>query len=333
MDIIQSVLHKIDKKSKQTQIIVIKPKENLFDVADKVVVKLLTDAVSAFRRTGSKGYAVFQDNGVVYPFSSELNKYLSDEYDFLQLSISAMSILKEQMSKEALSTGGYILFSHYQVAGADYILIMQLKIKPGTGIDDLTLDLLENLNLDIDHLHEAARINIRDWRASAGKYISFVKKTANAQPTKYFRDFVGCDQFEDAKEHTEDLVSAVESYCADVGLGVDAVNSVKDKVFTYCEEKTKDGEVISLAGLSMRIDEEDPESFIRYLDDNELQVPDSFDPIRVAYKHLRRIGGKDKDLTINFNRSLLGKRVTYNKETGELVIKDLPRELKEELEG
>jgi len=251
----------------------------------------------------------------------------------MALSLSAMDVLKVQMAKEALATGGYILFCHYKLNQSEFILIMQLKIKPGTGIDEITLDVKENINLDIEHLHEAARINVANWRAADGKYISFVKKASNSQPTKYFRDFIGCDEFEDAKAQTNELVIAVESYCECLKLTLDQANEIKEKVFHYCEEKKKEGEPISLAALAIRINEKDPTEFIKYIDDNLLAVPDSFDPIKDAYKHLKRVGGKDKDLTINFNRSLLGKRVVYDKAKGELLIKQLPQELKDELDS
>ncbi|EIM13393.1 putative 37kDa nucleoid-associated protein [Pseudomonas chlororaphis O6] len=251
----------------------------------------------------------------------------------MTLSLSAMDILKAQMTKEALATGGYILFCHYKLGNSDFLLIMQLKIKPGTGIDEITLDVKENINLDIEHLHEAARINVANWRSADGKYISFVKKASNSQPTKYFRDFIGCDEFEDAKAQTNELVIAVESYCDSLKLTLEQANEIKEKVFFYCEEKKKEGQPISLAALATRINEADPLAFIKFIDDNNLAVPDSFDPIKDAYKHLKRVGGKDKDLTINFNRSVLGKRIVYDKVKGELLIKQLPQELKDELDS
>jgi len=333
MDIVSSVLHKIHKDAKQTKVVSITPRKKLFDIKDQAVVDLLTGATSAFRKTSSKGYAVFQKNVVAYPLSKLLDNYLTNTSDFMTLSISAMDVLKAQMTKEALATGGYILFCHYILNGSDFILIMQLKIKPGTGIDEVTLDVMENINLDIDNLHEAARINIANWRAIDGKYISFVKKASNSQPTKYFRDFIGCDEFEDAKAQTNDLVLAVESYCEALKFTLDQANEIKEKVFFYCEEKKKEGQPISLAALAVRINEKDPTAFIKFIDDNLITVPDSFDPIKDAYKHLKRIGGKDKDLTINFNRSLLGKRVAYDKTKGELTIKQLPQELKDELDS
>lgn len=333
MNIVSSVLHKIDKESKQTKIATIQPRKTLFNTKDKAVTHLLDGAISAFRKTSSKGYAIFQKSIVAYPLSDQIDKYFRKTCDFMSLSISAMDILKAQMTKEALATGGYILFCHYTLGNSDFLLIMQLKIKPGTGIDELTLDVKENINLDIEHLHEAARINIANWRSGDGKYISFVKKASNSQPTKYFRDFIGCDEFEDAKAQTNELVMAVESYCESLKLSLEQANEIKEKVFFYCEEKKKEGQQISLAALATRINEADPLAFIKYIDDNNLAVPDSFDPIKDAYKHLKRVGGKDKDLTINFNRSVLGKRIVYDKVKGELLIKQLPQELKDELDS
>lgn len=62
------------------------------------------------------------------------------------------------MGEEAFATGGYPLFLHYDNQGQEWLLVAMLKLKPGTGVNDQTLELSDTLSFDIDHLHEAARI-------------------------------------------------------------------------------------------------------------------------------------------------------------------------------
>lgn len=55
-----------------------------------------------------------------------------------------------------------------------------LKLKAGTGVDKNKL-LIDASALDIDHLHEAARIDIQKWIDNVQPYLSFVKKSQVAK--------------------------------------------------------------------------------------------------------------------------------------------------------
>ena len=187
------------------------------------------------------------------------------------------------------------------------------------------------LNLDVDNLHEAARINIDNWKAKEGNYISFVKKSKDY--TGYFRDFIGCAEYVESKEQTTLLVQAIRDYCVEAKLPADEAQKLKAKAFDYFEEQTRDKKPVSLVALSMRFDDQNPKAFSEFLVKQDYEISDNFDPHKSTYKHLKRLGGKDADLTINFDRSLLGKRVKYDKKNKTLLVSDLPAALIQELDS
>lgn len=204
-------------------------------------------------------------------------------------------------------------------------MVLLLKLKPGTGVDEQTLTLNAILNLDIERLHEAARINVAQWRANNGSYLSFVKRGAGRKNfVEYFRDFLGCSEFIESKGQTLELVKAVRGFCRDNGLDEGQTRAVSEAVFGYCVERRREQGSVTLGALSMRINEADPAAFVRYLDEKNIALGDGFEPHRETFKLLHRVGGQDKDLSISFERALLGTRVRFNRDDESLTIMNLP---------
>jgi nucleoid-associated protein len=75
----------------------------------------------------------------------------------------------------------YALFLRYTNVAADWLLLVMLKLKAGTGIHPATLTLNQTLSFDIDHLHEAARIDLAKWQANTQPYLSFIKKRTTSE--------------------------------------------------------------------------------------------------------------------------------------------------------
>lgn len=90
-----------------------------------------------------------------------------------------------------------------------------LKLKPGEGIDEDSLGLLPTLNIDLDLLNEAARINITRFEADAEPYLTFIKgarKTADV--TEYFRNALACENYTNSSEQTKPLIRAADDFVA-----------------------------------------------------------------------------------------------------------------------
>lgn len=332
MNINEAIVHRIDKKRQGKAVLTLRP-----DVLpkDAVLTSLVEKSCETYRSNPSRGVGVFQPNQIAFPFSKLLDDYLNAIADFTDFTHKAMSVLEVQMNSEPFATGGYAIFIDYEDdAGKRFFMIVVLKLKGGVGINEVNLALSENWNLDVEHLHEAARINIENWMAANGNYISFVRNAStNKTFTLYFRDFIGCTQFVESKAQTSLLVKAINGFCVSQGLSLDASKILKTKAFEYFEEQKKEGKPISLVALSMRFDNDNPKAFSDYLEANNVEVGDGFEPNKDAYKHLKRIGGKNTEISISFDRALLGNEVLYNKDEKKLTFFKLPEALIEELDN
>ncbi|MBC3876643.1 nucleoid-associated protein [Undibacterium sp. FT79W] len=325
------IVHRVDKERHQNCTLILKP--NCLQVDE-----LLTDAVAKVRKaygtTAGRAYGTFQEDLVTFPFSGLLRQYVSKKISMHDFSVKSMHILGREMSGQALATGGYAFFVSYEENDKPYFMVILLKLRGGVGIDERALTLSKNFNLDIDHLHEAARINVNNWEANEGNYISFVKKgKADANFTDYFRKFLGCAEFVESREQTGLLIKAIRDYCVDSQLSPEEAKKVKEKAFEYFQEQARDKKSISLAALSMRFNDEQPQAFLEYIEHNAVEISDGFEPHKSTFRQLKRVGGKDADLNINFDLGLLGKRVLYDKIKKELHIVDLPPSLIAQLDA
>lgn len=280
------------------------------------------------------GYGVFHQNLDVFPLSGWLDGYSAAEWDFLEFSHRAMDFMKHKIDAVALATGGYFLFAAYQENEESFLLVASLKNRPGFVFND-DLDLADQEHIDLDHLHEMARINLTSWAGGGERYLSFAKRRASGDEfTKYFREFIGCDEFTESRTLTNNLLHALQAFSAADEASPEVRSRRREIVFGYCEEKRAAGERISLVALSGRLNEDEPEGFLNYVNENQqFAVGDDFIPDRNVYKKLQRLAGSDKRLSISFEADLLGNQVVYDAEQGTLLISNIPPSLRQQLDA
>jgi nucleoid-associated protein len=331
MEINEAIVHRMDKE-RQGKAVVTLRKDVL--PKDGVLKSLVEKSRDAYNANPNRAVGVFQSNQLVYPFSKLLDTYLAKAIDLIAFSHQAMSILENHINGEPFATGGYAIFIDYEDDAKNrFFMVVILKLKGGVGINEADLALSENWNLDVDHLHEAARINVQNWKVAKGNYISFARTAStNKTFTQYFREFIGCTHFIESKAQTSLLVKTINNYCRDNALTPEASQVLKAKAFEYFEEQKKENKPISLAAISMRFDDAAPRAFTDYIAANDIEISDGFEPDKTSYKHLKRIGGKDTDMSISFDRALLGNTVRYNKNNKELTFLKLPSSLIAELD-
>jgi nucleoid-associated protein len=286
-----------------------------------------------YNSKAGRGYGVFNQDQVGYPLSSFMAGYAQPAWNFLSFTQNAMHLLKQRIDQAALATGGYIFFAHYSEGGEAFMLIASLKDRPGLAFNEL-LELANQQHIDLDHLHEMARVNLSAWSSGAERYLSFAKRRSSTDDfTRYFREFIGCDEFTQSKALTRGLLEALALYNEQPDVTPDVRSRRRQIVFDYCEEKRATGERISMKALSGRLSDDAPEAFLDFVNQQaDLAVADDFEPDASVYRTLRRISGGDKGMRISFDADLINRRVIYDRENNALIIKDLPPSLVRQVE-
>lgn len=333
MKIIEAIVHRFEKERHNPS------SAHMRDSplpVEQDLIDLVENIRGVFNRNVSRGYGAFHKNAIAYPFSGQLTEYLSPPGSIASFTRGLQVGYQKSIDGAQLSTGGYLFFAHYEEADHAFMLVVSLKLRAGTGIDDNTLTINKTVNFDIEHLHEAARINLTDWQTGGERYLTFIKRQRgdkDKSATDYFREFLGVTEITESTEQTKLIIQAVQKYCEDQKFEPDTAREVRSRVHAYFVECNKENKGVSLAALSMRLNDQKPDDFSTYLTENNIELSDGFEPNSRVYRALRRYRIKDSKLTLDFEESILGSRVVWDPENKLLIIRDLPKELIERLEA
>jgi len=329
MELQEAILHRIIKAEKTTGADSAKviPRSERLPTDDQ----LLRTAESVLRiyAKAINGYGTFDSNQVRYQFPVLLQKYVVNDEDFVCFSNETASLIAEEMKNSYLSNGGYVLFLRYKNQDRDWLLVVMLKLKAGTGIDQNTLSFKETLSFDIDHLHEAARIDLEKWQVDTQPYLTFIKKSKGGEDvTKYFRHALGCTEYIDSKHHTDQVMKAVDGFCKDQDWTSEQRNDARRRTYEYCDDKDKKGEEVNLTALSAFIFDQEPIAFSDYIRDNGYEVGETFKPHRRTFIRLHRINAKVGSINVSFDvDDILQQHVDYDVDNNCLIIHNIPQDL------
>ncbi len=168
-----AIVHLIEKKPDGTPAVLHARDAELGD--SQAIENLLADLNESYNAK-NKAWGFFQGESGAYPFSGWLGEYLEGDRDFVGFSREAVEHLQKLMEESNLSTGGHVLFAHYQQGMTDYLAIALLHHSEGVAVNE-SLEVTPSRHLDLGQLHLAARINISEWRNNkqSKQYISFIK--------------------------------------------------------------------------------------------------------------------------------------------------------------
>nr|MBP8238252.1 nucleoid-associated protein YejK [Pseudomonas sp.] len=279
-----------------------------------------------------KAWGFFHEESGAYPFSGWLKHYLDEGQDFAAFSRQAVEQLQKLIEESNLSTGGHVLFAHYQQGMTDYLAIALLHHSEGVAVND-ALDVTAAKHLDLSQLHLAARINISEWRnnATSKQYISFIKGKNGKKVSEYFRDFIGCQEGVDGPGETRTLLKAFSDFVESEDLPEEKAREKTKTLVGYASSQAKLGEPITLTELSGLIDEERPKAFYEHIRNKDYGLSPEIPADKRTLNQFQRFTGRAEGLSISFEAHLLGSKVEYDESTDTLVIRNLPTQLIDQL--
>jgi len=252
--------------------------------------------------------------------------------DFTAFSRQAVEHLQKLMEESNLSTGGHVLFAHYQQGMTDYLAIALLHHSNGVTVTD-SLDVTEARHLDLGQLHLATRINISEWQNNkqSKQYISFIKGKNGKKVSEYFRDFIGCQEGVDGPGETRTLLKAFSDYVESEDLPEEKAREKTSALVGYASSQAKIGEPMSLEELSGVIDEEHPRAFYEHIRNKDYGLSPEIPADKRTLNQFQRFTGRAEGLSISFESHLLGSKVEYDEARDMLIIRQLPTQLKDQL--
>ena len=330
MPIRHCIVHLIDKKPDGSPAVLHARDSEL--AASDAIENLLADLNDSYNAKQGKAWGFFHGESGAYPLSGWLKQYLEGDTDFTAFSRQAVEHLQKLMEESNLSTGGHVLFAHYQQGMTEYLAIALLHHSEGVAVN-AELDVTPSRHLDLGQLHLAARINLSEWKnnQNSKQYISFIKGKNGKKVSDYFRDFIGCQEGVDGPGETRTLLKAFSDFVESEDLPEEAAREKTQTLVDYATSQTKAGEPVTLTELSGLIDEDRPRAFYDHIRNKDYGLSPEIPADKRTLNQFRRFTGRAEGLSISFEAHLLGSKIEYDEENGTLIIKGLPTSLTDQL--
>ena len=331
MQVINAAVHLVKKKMHvEVETIeeageALTPSEHL----DDLVVQIL----DSYNNRCAQQSGVFQKDTIAYPLAAQAERML-EGLSLLELSLSMLGRIEQLMNQQLASTGGHLLFVHYERGGDSYLLIVKLQTAPGQIFRGLTA-VEDAHHLSVDTLQVAARINLSSWKDARGeRYVTFVSKREQGHTSNYFRDFIGCDVEADNRVESKKLATVVNDFVkAKIVAGEmtdeEGVTRMRH-VFDHAESVRKKRENISLSDVASLVWPAQSEQFTAFLNAHPSPPVDQFPPDRTSLRLLSDYSFNSKEFKITMSHQFKTQHnVTVDK--NRLVIENPPERLVEEL--
>lgn len=341
MQIIEATIHQLIKQAPSSgpTSVRIHPRKAALPV-DGVLRTLCTDLLALYTRSANSTGTLGTD-ATLHAFPIRLTQYVDAHIDFQSFTTNTVNLIAREMAGQQLANGGYAMFLRYTKSSEDFVLVAMLKLKPGAGIDEATLTLQSTLSIDLNLLHEAARVNITSWRSGREPYLTFIKGRTKGDVTTYFRDSLACQNFTSSSHHTKELIRAADNYVsARTDLSTPEQKSqekilMRKRLYDCFADNPEE---VVLQTLSAAIHPSEPHDFVDWLRSGEqssaYQVNERFKPDRPTFSRIKRISGRiGASITVGFDVADVHEhRVYYDASLDAIVLNNPPTTLKQAIE-
>lgn len=336
MNINSVIFHQLEKKSEERgpETVSRDYAEELLSPNDSIVQKFCKDIVDSYR-THNPIWGNIDQNKAFHTLLEKQNS--PSPSDFVKFSQDITDLIKTELSKSIMGTGGFILILNYTYSDTEWLMVIMLKNDEGYGLSDL-LTLEKRKYLNLRKLNESARINIQQWLENIslsdeekGNCLSFMKGKKDVDVTEYFREALGCVGYQSSNKNTKNVVNAITEYMESKAYPPQVRDSIRESMYTYFSTQYNSDLEVDLATISRKVNAESPEDFINYLNEKNIMIDSSFKPSEKNYKALQKISFNVGDVKISFTYDDLNKNVILNNDG--LLIKSIPKHIVSEIES
>lgn|GEM_PF-934305 len=303
---------------------------------------LFNGLLGAFTRRSSLTHGSFNlEEQDAYPFISAFEAYIGGDgqaEDFLQLSDNGMAELARTLAEPTASaaSGGYVIFSQYGDERYDYLLVALVRDKTALALD-ADLKPTEIMQINLDQLHQAARINLTNFRKGQDSYLSFIGSQKKDDITQYFSNAFGCTDVTPSRKSTGELIRAARDFCNEHQL-YEQKDQVVEDVVSYLERQKVDKQTASLPELDQvfdaylpaeKLEQEGVGSFSKFANGEPYEVSQEFQPHTSTINRFAKMKAKADNWQLDFSKRSLGemdsnKEIEFDEDSQTLTLRRLP---------
>lgn len=283
--------------------------------------------------------------------------WLQGQQDFTGWSSRITNLFTDQMDNTDLAIDGYLVFIAEEIADGDRLYMFHLREKSNVTLtEDFTLSetrYIDFSNTGFGLCIDTTLMQTPDADKPGNEYFTFSFGRGEKQLQNLFCDFSGFTDTVNTEQETQEFLSIVEEYTQT--LPAEAASETREKVISYCMEQDKLGEPVEFREISGQLDDSAPEKFESFVvekrrenrsqppateNESDIATPDpdtaektEFIPDRKSLKNYIRYSGKNKDVTLSFSASALGKDINFDAGNNTLTIQNLPDKLLKQLKS
>lgn len=291
--------------------------------------QLLTEIRQVFSTRTAKRYGQFDPDLGEHPVSAWLQDYSRERMPFVTFSRKLVEHFVTLLDQTELPFDGDLLIWQETTADAEWLYLVQVQQQVGLVITP-QLGVSQTWYADLSQTGFCARIQLSHWRDNlSDKYLTISKNRGDRLLQELCRQWVGFTDTVNSSADTSEFLNIVEAYAEQ--LPDEESKSYRDKVVEYCMDQDKQGEPVVYRELSYYLDENEPERFDRFVQEQQPEPKQELIPDKTQLRKYVRFSGRSKEMSIQFAASMLGEHVEFDPQREQLVIKQLPKALLSQL--
>ncbi|MEH6578054.1 MAG: nucleoid-associated protein [Amphritea sp.] len=317
MDLKYLAIRELVKEADDT-IATISDKGGPVNIHDAMAQQLFNALVAAYGRRSALTHGSFnEENTEGYPFISGFKQFINSEAtegSFVELCDRGMAQLAATLASPSArsATGGYVIFASYSADVFDYLLIALVRDKTGVAFDT-DLNPTKVIEVDLEKLHQAAKINISTYREGKDSYLSFIGTKRKGDITHYFSSAFGCTDVVPSKKSTSELIRATEDFCRQHQLHEKQEEIVEDMV-SYLARQRGEKQSAYLPEMEQIFDSYIPPeqaetaagTFGKFANAEPYQVSHEFQPHTSTLNAYMKVKAKADNWQLDFSKRSLG---------------------------
>ncbi len=333
MPILNAIVHRIEKPDGAAARLL--AADRSLPPAD--ALDALLEGLNKAYHAKSKAWGHFRDaddteGAAPSPLAAELADYLAERRDFVALT-RAIAERLAPLVEAHLPLGGDLLCLDTRFGDARFLTLALLHHREGFAVDD-TLNVTPARQLNLAQMSLAARLDLAQWQAGDSRqYLSWTRDRGGKALAEGFAALLGAVEGVDASGETRTLLKAFSDYVEQEDLPEEASREKTEALIDYASDQASRGEPITLEELSEVLDEQQPKAFYDHIRNADYGLSPEIPPDRKALNQFRRFTGRAGGVSISFDSHLLGSSVEYDETADRLIIKQVPKQLKEQLKG
>ncbi len=297
--------------------------------AEGPIVSLFTQLRHNFQRSAQRQYGLFDPEQGDNPLPGWLKQLNSESMSFTSVSQKLTEHLKSKLEEVKDGFNAHILIAVEELLEESHLYIFWINHTEAQYIDsDLDIDNIEYV--DASKLSFVLKLDFNQWAVENWQqYLSVITARGNKELAHAFLQFCGFVSSVNLQQQTDEFLTIVDEYAQT--LSPEDSKQYKNKIVDYCVEQDMQGNPINLNNLSEELDSSQPEHFSSFVKEKQEDPKEEIYTHRNSLKKFMRFYGREKDLSISFSSDMMGDNVIYNEESGELILKSVPKSLQQQL--